>query len=949
MAKNYDSYSHEELIRELHLRDRRIDLLKLELQPIVPTSQPVENSDDNQKSAKKKLTSINENLSSGNSELDVKTPKLTSCSMEDMSNLLASTGIATLFVDQQLHILCFTPAIIPSIKLTPSDIGHPFGSIVSRLGEYDCLEEDIQTVLDTRVSHELELQATSDVWYLLRITPYRILNDTIEGAAITFVDITERKRLEGQYYECDERLHSIVEQTIVGIAQVDVMGHYLFVNDQYCKFLGYAREELLRLSMQEMTDPDDLPYIMKLFQALVDDGADFHIERRYRRKDGSILWVRNCVNGIRDKAGKVQSVVAICIDITQSKLAEEKLQHNQARLKAIVDTASNGIITINQSGFISTFNTAAERMFDYAEAEVIGRNISELMPSPYREQHDDYLALYLKSGKSKLIGKSRDVLGQRKDGSTFPMSLGIGEFFDRHERIFTGIVQDISDRKTAEMSLRESEERFRSIFEQAGVGAAIIDSRTGRFLRTNRKYAEIVGLGINEMLATSFKEITYPDDLQSDLDNMERLKNGLISEFSMEKRYIHKNGSIVWVSLTVSPMWAEGHDLRQHIAIVSDITERKQLEVALRESEARFRQITESLPQLIWTCKPDGSCDYLSRQWIQFTGIPAADQLGFNWLRQIHPADKKGLLEQWNKAVEGGTPYNVEYRIRCHDVSYYWFNGRAIPLRNEAGQILKWFGSSTDISERKLAERQLREHQNHYERLLKLEVANQTVAAIAHELNQPLNAAASYTDAALRFLQSGNPKPGQLSEALEQSAQQIQRSGQVIHELCRFLLTQETITERIDLNEMVAKILRNFELDGQFGRFSATAELAKELPAVRANEIQIEKVLNNLIRNGLEAMQETELEKGCVHMTVRSSDREGFAQITICDNGPELSENTLRHLFHPFFTTKPKGLGIGLALSRAIIEAQGGELWVEQVTTPTTFHLILPFAKEPLP
>ena len=348
MAKNYDSYSHEELIRELHLRDRRIDLLKLELQPIVPTSQPVENSDDNQKSAKKTLASINENLSSGNSELDVKTPKLTSCSMEDMSNLLASTGIATLFVDQQLHILCFTPAIIPSIKLTPSDIGQPLGSIVSSLGQYDCLEEDIQTVLDTRVPHELELQATSDVWYLLRITPYRILNNTIEGAAITFVDITERKRLEGHYYECDERLHAIVEQTIAGIAQVDVMGHYLFVNDQYCQFLGYTREELLRLSMQEMTAPDDLPYIMKLFQALVDGGPDFHIERRYRRKDGSILWVRNSVNGIRDKAGKVQSVVAVSIDITQSKLAEEKLQRNQARLQAIVDTASNGIITINQ-------------------------------------------------------------------------------------------------------------------------------------------------------------------------------------------------------------------------------------------------------------------------------------------------------------------------------------------------------------------------------------------------------------------------------------------------------------------------------------------------------------------------------------------------------------------------------------------------------------------------
>ena len=822
MASNYDNYSHIELIRELHIRDRRIDLLKQELQAIMPTAQSIENSGDNQKFTQEMLTSVNESLSSGNSELNVKTLELT-CRLEDISNLLASSGIATLFVDHQLQILCFTPAIIPSIKLTPKDIGQPLYSKVSCLGQYCCLEEDIKAVLDTHVPHESELQTEPDVWYLLRIIPYRILNNSIEGAAITFVDIT------------------------------------------------------------------------------------------------------------------------------QSKLAEEELQRNETRLQAIFDTASNGIITINQSGSISTFNPAAELMFGYTEAEVIGRNISELMPSPYREQHDAFLAFYLKSGKLPLIGKSLDVVGQRKEGATFPMNLSIAEFFDGNERFFTGIVQDISDRKTAEMALLESEELLTYAMDASGLGIWDWDIVNGWAMH-NYKWFELLGLSRDDTAGSPkfCTTLLHQDDREAVFDRIQQALEG-DGRYRSEHRLRRTDGQFIWVLERGSVVKRDEQGKPQRmVGSFADITERKQLEMALRESEARFRQITESLPQLIWTCEPDGACDYLSRQWIQFTGIPSADQLGFNWLRQIHPADKKGLLQHWMAAVEGGTPYNVEYRIRCHDGSYYWFNGRAIPLRNETGQIQKWFGSSTDITERKLAEQQLREHQNQYERLLKLEVASQTVAAIAHELNQPLNAAASFTDAALRFLNAGNPKPEQLSEALEQSAQQIQRGGQVIHELCRFLQVQETITEHFDLSLLVTKVLNNFEMDNNFAGFSVTAEFEKELPSVRANEIQIEKVLNNLLRNGLEAMQEAELDEGAVSLMVYFSDREGFAQITISDNGPGLSEETLKHLFQPFFTTKPKGLGIGLALSRAMVEAQGGELWVEQVTSQAIFHLILPFAKEHL-
>lgn len=724
MATNYNNLSHEQLMRELLSRDRQLGQLRQELHTNVkhfaPSPQADEYADEIHSFVARQLSTLLEDLPADNPELPTKSPELFRLS-ETMRNLSAATGIEMLFVDPQLRLSYYTPAVVSVFNVTPDDISRPLGSIVSGMGCCDRLTAKVQTVLATRMPHEAKIQTAAGIGYSLRIAPYCTMNNTVAGALLVFTDISERKRLEERLRESDALL----------------------------------------------------------------------------------------------------STIRASIDIAQSKQPEKIPRRSRSHLQAIVDTVNSGIITINEQGLVTTFNPAAERIFGYTETEILGRNIKELMPPTYREHHDGYLASYIKTGNFRLSDHAREVLGQRKGGSTFPMSLRIGEFFDGDTRFFTGIVEDISARKMSEMALRESEERLAYAMDASGEGVWDWDIVSNRAIH-NQKWFELLGLqGDNSAYTPKF-----------------------------------------------------------------------------------------------------------------FTTL-------------LHEDDQAAVLARIRQALDSGGHYRSEHRLRKSDGTFIWVLEQGSVVKRDAqGRPLRMVGSFADISGRKRAEQKLREHQNHYERLLKLEVASQTVTAIAHELNQPLNAAASYIDAALRYLQAGNPKPEQLTLALEHSEQQIQRSGQIIHELCRFLRNEDTITECFDLNEAVSELLDNIELDGQLNGFSVSVELTKKLPLVRANKIQVQKVLNVLLRNSIEAMQDSGLEHGFISVAVRPAERQGFAQVTVSDNGPGLDAEARQRLFQPFFSTKPKGLGIGLALSRAMVKAQGGELWAGQQNGPAVFHFTLPFAHE---
>ncbi len=311
-------------------------------------------------------------------------------------------------------------------------------------------------------------------------------------------------------------------------------------------------------------------------------------------------------------------------------LANANLRESEARMCGVVDAAVDGIITIDERGTIESLNPAALRDFGYSAEELLGQNINVLMPSPYRDEHDNYLASYLRTGQREIIGIGREVVGRRKDGSTFPVDLSVSEVRLGERRIFTGIVRDITERKRAEEVLRKSEahsrqlaetlehrvaertaelttaeERFRGAFDAAAIGMALV-APDGRFLQVNDSLCGITGYSKDELLAMTFQEITYPDDLQADLDQAHAVLAGTIRSYRMEKRYFHKDGEIVWVMLSASLVRDADGRPSHFVAQIEDITPRKLAEEKLQDQTLLLESILDQLGDAVVVADQDG-------------------------------------------------------------------------------------------------------------------------------------------------------------------------------------------------------------------------------------------------------------------------------------------------------------------------------------------------------
>ena len=258
-------------------------------------------------------------------------------------------------------------------------------------------------------------------------------------------------------------------------------------------------------------------------------------------------------------------------------------------------------------------------------------------------------------------------------------------------------------RLTLEAAMRESEQRFSGAFEHASIGVALV-APDGRWLKVNRALCELLGYGEADLLTHAFQDITHPGDLELDLENMRQVLSGAINAYEMEKRYLHADGSIVTALLSVSLVRGDGREPLYFIAQIQDISERKRAEDSLRASEAEFRTLAEALPEIVWVTRPDGWHVHLNQRWMDYTGLTREESLGPGWVTPMHPDDRPRAEQRWQLAIGTGEAYEIEFRLRRADGIYHWMLGRALPLRDPTGGIVKWVGTCTDINDLKVAE-----------------------------------------------------------------------------------------------------------------------------------------------------------------------------------------------------------------------------------------------------
>ncbi|MBS1810057.1 MAG: PAS domain S-box protein [Acidobacteria bacterium] len=635
------------------------------------------------------------------------------------------------------------------------------------------------------------------------------------------------------------------------------------------------------------------------------------------------------------------------------KQAEAKVSTNEARFAGIVESAMDAIISADETQSIVLFNHSAETMFEYSAQEVLGKPISILMPTRFHAIHDQHVHLFSQAGETtREMGDLGKIRGLRKSGVEFPIEASISQIEVQGRKLYTVIMRDITERNRTEAALRQSEEHFRVLFEGVGVGNVECEAGTGRYLMVNRKMEEITGYTADELTAMSFFQITHPDDVADNRQRYEIFIQEKSSNFAVEKRYIRKDGSPIWVNVTSTLLCDANGNPWRTIAVVQDISERKRMEATQQESERRFRELAESLPQFIWTCTHDGLCDYLSPQWITYTGIPAREQLGLGWLNQLHPDDQEPTLTHWNTASAQGTSYNTQFRIRSVDGTYRWFRTCAVPLFDEKNRIRKWFGSNTDIEDLKRAEQNIQqlniELENRViERTEELAKANRELEAFAYSVSHDLRAPLRAIDGFSRILLEdyGQELSAEATEYLTLVRHNTQQMGRLIDDLLNLSrINRQSLTKRlIAPYTIVQDVLSELEYE----RVNRTVEiLIDELPECFADPALLKQVYVNLLANALKFTRNSKQAVIQVGYRPASPPESPVPVFFVKDNGAGFDMKYSHKLFHVFQRLHRaedyEGTGVGLAIVHRIVQRHGGQIWAEsELNQGTSFYFTL--------
>jgi PAS domain S-box-containing protein len=358
----------------------------------------------------------------------------------------------------------------------------------------------------------------------------------------------------------------------------------------------------------------------------------------------------------------------------------------------------------------------------------------------------------------------------------------------------------------------------------------------------------------------------------------------------------------------------------------------------VRRQERKLRDVIETIPTFAWTALPDGSVDFVNRYWREYTGLSTENTVGSGWQHAVHAQDLERYIERWHASLATGRLFESEVRYRrATDGEYRWFLTRAVPLRDENGRIVKWYGISNDIEDRKRAER-LQTDLAHASRVSTM---GELVASIAHELAQPITATTNNAKASLRWLQRDPPDLTQVRKGTEGIIEAGMFASEIINHLRSFYTKAPPKRELVAINDVVGEMAGMMRGEAREHGVSIRSDLQDDLPMTVADRVQLQQVLMNLILNGIEAMKDT----GGV-LTVKSRLREdGQIEITVKDTGPGLPVGKADQIFDTFFTTKPQGSGMGLAISKSIVESHGGQIWANgNGGRGATFHFTLPAA-----
>lgn len=618
-----------------------------------------------------------------------------------------------------------------------------------------------------------------------------------------------------------------------------------------------------------------------------------------------------------------------------SKIAanEQDLRAQASKLATLLEAAVDTIITIDERGVIESVNPAAEKLFQYKIEEFLGRNVRFLMPEPYRSEHDGYLQRFLTTGERRIIGIGREVIGQRRDGSTFPMHLSVSQFTVEGQIFFTGIIHDLTLRHEADARAT----RLGRIVEASSNEIYVFDAESLQFLTVNSGARRNLGYSETEMLSMT------PVDIKPDFDwdrfqrTIAPLRSGARDQLQFETRHRRSDGSVYDVEVNLSLQKEENPPV--FVAIILDITERKAKEERLRLLERTVRTIQTGI--LITTTGKHTPIIYCNPAFEAMTGYSTSEVLGRNPKFLYGKDDNQPESRKIRVGLKSGDSINVVIKNYKKNGEQFLNDLTIVPLGMNSGRVTHYIGVLNDITERRQTERALQQSQ-------KIEAIGQLTGGIAHDFNNLLSVIIGNLELMEDRIVSRDDRE-MLKDAQDAADLGAKLTQRLLAFARRSILEPEIVDPNLLIVGLTDMLRRTLEENIDLG-----TALSSDLWRVKSDPAQIESAIINLAVNARDAMPTGG------HLLVETRNAEftdsdvaeeaglqpgQYVQLSVTDSGTGMPPDIREKVFEPFFTTKQTGHGTGLGLSMVygFAKQSGGHATIySEEGTGTTVNIYLP-------